>query len=82
MSSPATKDLISDTSYIASSLKTGGAEVARERWDEADPAQDADDLPLVSASALDRAPRNILPDWTRIPVSHITIQSSPQAIGA
>ena len=70
-------------------MKTGGVEVPREKWDEADPAQDGDeDMPPVSAGALDRAPRNILPDWTRTPLPAgappaIAISSaSPQAVGA
>lgn len=61
----------------------------REKWDEADPAQNVDeDTPPMSASALDRAPRNVLPDWTRTPLppgapSAVTIPSaSPQPVGA
>lgn len=47
-------------------LKIGGAEVAREKWDEADVDMDAEDPMLVSP---DRpATRNILPDWTRTPL--------------
>lgn len=42
----------------------------------------------ISAGALDRAPRNVLPDWTRKPLPSgappaVTISSaSPQAVGA
>ena len=61
----------------------------KERWDEADPAQDADDeMSPVSAGALDRAPRNILPDWTRTPLpagappAIATLSVSPQAVEA
>jgi actin-related protein 10 len=63
--------------------------VPREKWDEADPAQNADeDMPPVSAGALDRELRNVLPDWTRTPLPAgappaIAILSvSPQAVGA
>ena len=61
----------------------------REKWDEADPAQNADeDMPPVSAGTLDRAPRNILPDWTRMPLpmgappAVAILSASPQAVGA
>lgn len=70
-------------------MKTGGAEVPREKWDEADPAQNTDeDVPSVSAGTLEREPRNVLPDWTRFPLPAgappaVTILSaSPQAVGA
>jgi len=73
---------------LAGSLKTGGVEVAREKWDEADPAQDVneDTLP-ISVGALDRAPRNVLPDWTRTPLPTgappVSISSaSPQQVVA
>jgi actin-related protein 10 len=63
--------------------------VPREKWDEADPAQNADeDMPPVSAGTLDRAPRNILPDWTRMPLpmgappAVAILSASPQAVGA
>ena len=48
-------------------LKTGGAEVAREKWDEADAVDaDADDAMDTSPPATPRAAvRSILPDWTR-----------------
>ena len=43
--------------------------MAREKWDEADPAQNiTEDMPAIPAGALDRAPRNVLPDWTRSPL--------------
>ncbi|KAF7986458.1 hypothetical protein HWV62_31233 [Athelia sp. TMB] len=85
--SPATMAWIGGS--LAGSLKTGGVEVPREKWDEADPAQNEDnDVPPMSAGSLDRAPRNILPDWTRTPLPQgappaIALSSaSPQAVGA
>jgi actin-related protein 10 len=65
--------------------------VPREKWDEADPADNADhdeDMPPISAGTLDRAPRNILPDWTRTPLppgappAVAILSGSPQAVGA
>lgn len=49
------------------SLKTGGVEVAREKWDEADPNRDPDESMEISTEVPDRF-RNILPDWTRMPL--------------
>ena len=49
------------------SLKTGGVEVAREKWDENDPNRNNEDSMDVSSD--DKGPtsnfRNILPDWTK-----------------
>ena len=50
------------------SLKTGGVEVAREKWDEANTNHDPDTSMDVSADFEDRTTRNILPDWTRTPL--------------
>lgn len=50
-----------------SSIKTGGVEVARERWDEED-ARNAEDGMDVSLDSK-QSPHNILPDWTRTPLS-------------
>jgi actin-related protein 10 len=56
--------------YIYRSLKTGGAEISRERWDEADAAaqnaeqEDTNTVPDVPGPAN----RSILPDWTRVPL--------------
>ncbi|KAJ3554718.1 hypothetical protein NM688_g2965 [Phlebia brevispora] len=52
---------------LAGALKTGGAEVARERWDEADSQVDPDEE-TVFASPAPRPTQNILPDWTRSPL--------------
>ncbi|KZP23805.1 fungal-specific actin related protein [Athelia psychrophila] len=84
--SPATLAWIGGS--LAGSLKTGGVEVPREKWDEADPAQNEDiDTPPMSAGSLDRAPRNVLPDWTRtaLPLGAspaVILTASPQSIGA
>jgi actin-related protein 10 len=48
-------------------LKTGGTEVAREKWDEADAQMDGDDGGDVSPQTPHSA-RSILPDWTRSPL--------------
>ncbi|KAG5636655.1 hypothetical protein H0H81_007274 [Sphagnurus paluster] len=53
---------------LAGSLKTGGAEVAREKWDEANANLDPDQSMDVSADFEERAAKNILPDWTRTPL--------------
>ena len=48
-------------------LKTGGAEVAREKWDEADAEPDPDgDVPMLPETP--KSPHSILPDWTRSPL--------------
>jgi len=54
---------------LAGSLKTGGAEVSREKWDEADAAaQNAEDEEMEVAPETPSRPRSILPDWTRSPL--------------
>ncbi|KAF9042016.1 actin-like ATPase domain-containing protein [Hymenopellis radicata] len=45
---------------LAGSLKTGGAELSREKWDEAAAAPEGE--------VVDRQERSILPDWTRSPL--------------
>ncbi|KAI0296621.1 fungal-specific actin related protein [Russula brevipes] len=51
---------------LAGALKTGGVEVAREKWDEAGGLPGPDD----SREASDVAGRsaNVIPDWTRTPL--------------
>ncbi|TFK40187.1 fungal-specific actin related protein [Crucibulum laeve] len=49
---------------LAGSLKTGGVEVAREKWDEGDTSGNADDSMDISSDSPSR-PHGILPDWTR-----------------
>ncbi|KAH0585318.1 hypothetical protein H2248_008559 [Termitomyces sp. 'cryptogamus'] len=53
---------------LAGSLKTGGVEVSRERWDEVNMKHDPDQSMDVSADFEDRSASNILPDWTRSPL--------------
>ncbi|KAF5340901.1 hypothetical protein D9758_012166 [Tetrapyrgos nigripes] len=62
---------------LAGALKTGGVEVSREKWDEADPHRDDDDMDMDLSPSKpgghghdlqQHTPRNILPDWTRIPL--------------
>ncbi|EIW83785.1 actin-like ATPase domain-containing protein [Coniophora puteana RWD-64-598 SS2] len=52
---------------LAGSLKTGGVEVPREKWDEStDPNDDMDEDELIMAPAgRDAAGMNVIPDWTR-----------------
>ena len=73
-------------------LKTGGVEVAREKWDEADPAKndlDDDDDVVMVAPTSEYVPRNVIPDWTRgsLPVGAPPAvtpsnQPYPQVVGA
>lgn len=68
---------------LAGALKTGGAEVAREKWDEADAADaDADEAMDTSPPVTPRAVvRSILPDWTRtaLPVGAPPAKPPPPA---
>ncbi|KAI0719416.1 actin-domain-containing protein [Cerioporus squamosus] len=59
---------------LAGALKTGGVEVQREKWDEAE-AQPDEDVPMDSspprpggAGARSSPAKDILPDWTRTPL--------------
>ncbi|TBU45685.1 actin-domain-containing protein [Dichomitus squalens] len=59
---------------LAGALKTGGVEVQREKWDEAEAQPDSDDdVPMAHDSSPARSARSspaksILPDWTRTPL--------------
>ncbi|KAH6909165.1 actin family [Coprinopsis sp. MPI-PUGE-AT-0042] len=57
---------------LAGSLKTGGTEVAREKWDEAveeDDMEDEDDVRMVPPGQhTSPHSKKILPDWTRSPM--------------
>ena len=56
---------------LAGSLKTGGVEVARERWDEIDDQNNrlnADESMDLSGDNVLQSHRSILPDWTRTPL--------------
>ena len=54
------------------SLKTGGAEISREKWEEADIHEEveAEDgtVTTVPPSPTSQTYNNILPDWTRGPL--------------
>ncbi|KAL4062905.1 actin-domain-containing protein [Scleroderma citrinum] len=54
---------------LAGALKTGGAEIAREKWDEAFAPQDDDDEVTASTARPEQPSKDILPDWTRTPLS-------------
>lgn len=43
--------------------------MAREKWDEANTIHDPEESMDISADFEDRTVRNILPDWTRVPLS-------------
>ncbi|KAL0577640.1 hypothetical protein V5O48_004329 [Marasmius crinis-equi] len=60
---------------LAGALKTGGVEVSREKWDETEATgedstmEDASGANVSQSFHADReSQRNILPDWTRIPL--------------
>ncbi|KAH7884756.1 actin family [Phlebopus sp. FC_14] len=55
---------------LAGSLKTGGVELAREKWDEASSAQKEDDDDDMATSTVTHghATRSVIPDWTRTPL--------------
>ena len=61
-------------SPLPSALKTGGVEVQREKWDEAEAQPDPDEDVQMGVgssparSARSSPARNILPDWTRTPL--------------
>ncbi|KAK2460960.1 hypothetical protein APHAL10511_007430 [Amanita phalloides] len=60
---------------LAGALKTGGAEVARESWDEAVAQQpmDEDDMEVE----LETKKKDIIPDWTRPPLSFVAPSALP-----
>ncbi|KAI0789908.1 actin-domain-containing protein [Abortiporus biennis] len=60
---------------LAGALKTGGMEVPREKWDEADAPSDEDDPMGSPVQTPSRSTQNVLPDWTRTPLS----AGAPQA---
>ena len=51
----------------SSALKTGGTEIAREKWDEAEVKPDEED-PMDLVVEIPKSPHSILPDWTRSPL--------------
>ncbi|KAJ4477354.1 fungal-specific actin related protein [Lentinula aciculospora] len=77
--SPATMSWVGGS--LAGALKTGGTEVSREKWDEADPEIEDENTWMSEtparnnrqaqqqSRALQIPPaRNVLPDWTRLPL--------------
>jgi actin-related protein 10 len=58
---------------LAGALKTGGLELAREKWDEMGDQNRADDESMDvnedGAVTTPQKPRSILPDWTKSPLS-------------
>ena len=50
-------------------LKTGAAELSREKWDEATASRDGDEEDGGDVSMADRDHMNgVLPDWTKSPL--------------
>ncbi|KAF8628005.1 hypothetical protein AX15_004125 [Amanita polypyramis BW_CC] len=54
---------------LAGALKTGGVEVAREKWDEAVIQQPADDDSMDLDPGATPKKKDIIPDWTRSPLT-------------
>ncbi|KAI0775099.1 actin-domain-containing protein [Trametes elegans] len=53
---------------LAGALKTGGQEVNREKWDEAEAQPGEADMAVDDAPPRAAPAKNILPDWTRTPL--------------
>ncbi|KAI9445463.1 actin-domain-containing protein [Lactarius indigo] len=53
---------------LAGALKTGGAEVPREKWDEAGGLPDPGDDAMEEDDVAGHSPANVIPDWTRTPL--------------
>ncbi|KAI0034933.1 actin family [Vararia minispora EC-137] len=53
---------------LAGSLKTGGVELSREKWDEAAEEERQSAREDASEDMQRRVIRNVLPDWTRMPL--------------
>ncbi|KAG9224895.1 hypothetical protein CCMSSC00406_0001954 [Pleurotus cornucopiae] len=53
---------------LAGALKTGGAEVARERWDESELAERDPDESMDISMSPEKPTKMFLPDWTRSPL--------------
>lgn len=64
-----------DPHFFSSALKTGGEEITRERWDEADVERE-EDISVVEDAAesvptqIERIRQGgfVLPDWTKTPL--------------
>ena len=66
------RDLLSSESvseFGSSSLKTGGIEVARERWDESELTDNDPDESMDLSITPEKPAKVMLPDWTRPPMS-------------
>ncbi|EGN99213.1 hypothetical protein SERLA73DRAFT_90479 [Serpula lacrymans var. lacrymans S7.3] len=53
---------------LAGSLKTGGVEVAREKWDEAEANRGNDDDDAAASAAEEPTLKNVIPDWSYTPL--------------
>jgi actin-related protein 10 len=86
-SSPSFSTPPSLTSFC-STLKTGGSEISREKWDEADTGEAGEETetPMpVDPSCAPGTYNPVLPDWTRSPLPvgapHVVMPHAP-AVGA
>jgi actin-related protein 10 len=61
-------------------LKIGGAEVTRERWDEADAARLDADVDMDFAVDAHAGGPSVLPDWTRVPLPSGAPSANPPPV--
>ncbi|GJJ08362.1 hypothetical protein Clacol_002576 [Clathrus columnatus] len=59
---------------LAGSLKTGGSEITRERWDEVDQDYEEAETSNILTVNIDRNP---IPDWSRVPLSSEALSFTP-----
>jgi len=71
--------------FLERSLKTGGVEISREKWEEADIREEVETedgaVETVPSSPTSQVYNRILPDWTRgplpvgVPATSIRVQA-------
>lgn len=64
-------------------LKTGGAEITREKWDEAEARTNPDESMTIEPN--DKTIHELVPDWTRSPLpvgAPAVIRSQPAVVPA
>lgn len=63
-------------------LKTGGAEITREKWDEAEARTNPDESTTIESNA--KTVSELVPDWTRSPMPAgappVVIRSQPAMV--
>ncbi|KAK7682630.1 hypothetical protein QCA50_014430 [Cerrena zonata] len=68
---------------LAGALKTGGAEITREKWDEAEARTNPDESMTIEPN--DKTIHELVPDWTRSPLpvgAPTVIRSQPAVVPA